>query len=48
MQIVDDFEEILLNKRLDVISHCRQENKYKLKNLLSNKKGRTPYNNRSS
>ena len=40
LEIVDDPEEILLNKRSEVISHCRQRNKYKLKTLVSNKKDR--------
>ena len=38
LEIVDDPEEILLNKRSEVISQCRHQNKYKLKTFVSNKK----------
>ena len=37
-EIVNDPEEILLNKHSEVISQCRDRNKYKLKTLVSNKK----------
>ena len=37
-EIVDDPEEILLNKHSEVISQCRRRKKYKLKTLVSNKK----------
>ena len=40
LEIVDDPEEILLNKRSEVISQCCRRNKYKLKTLVSNKKDR--------
>ena len=40
LEIVDDPEEILLNKRSEVISQCRHRNKHKLKTLVSNKKDR--------
>ena len=40
LEIVDDLEEILLNKRSEVISQCRHRNKYKLKALVTNKKDR--------
>ena len=40
LEIVDDPEEILLNKRSEVISQRRHRNKYKLKTLVSNKKDR--------
>ena len=40
LEIVDDLEEILLNKRSEVISQCCHRNKYKLKTLVSNKKER--------
>ena len=40
LEIVDDAEEILLNKRSEVISQCRHRNKYKLNSLVSNKKYR--------
>ena len=36
LEIVDNPEEILLNKRLEVISQRRHRNKYKLKTLVSN------------
>ena len=39
LEIVDDPEEILLKKRLEVISQCRHRNKYKLM-TESNKKDR--------
>ena len=40
MEIVDDPEEILLNKRSKVMYQCCHGNKYKLKALMSNKKDR--------
>ena len=40
LEIVDDPEEILLNKRSEVISQCSHRNKYKLKTLASNKQDR--------
>ena len=40
LEIVDDPEDILLNKRSEVISQCRHRNKYKLKTLESNNKDR--------
>ena len=40
LEIVDDPEEILLNKSSEVISHCRHQNRYKLKTLVSNKRNR--------
>ena len=36
-EIVDDSEEILLNKCSEVIFQCPHGNKYKLKTLVSNK-----------
>ena len=38
LEIVDDPEEILLNKRSEAISQCRHPNNYKLKTPVSNKK----------
>ena len=40
LEIVDDLEGILLNKRSEGISQCRHRNKYKLKALVSNKRDR--------
>ena len=40
LEIIDDPEEILLNKRSEVISQYRHRNKYKLKTLVSNKQDR--------
>ena len=40
LKIVDDPDEILLNKRSEVFSQCRHRNKYKLKTLVINKKDR--------
>ena len=37
LEIVDDLKEILLNKRSEVISQRRHQNKYKPKALVSNK-----------
>ena len=40
LEIVNDSNEILLNKHSEVISQCRHRNKYKLKTVVSNKKER--------
>ena len=47
LEILNDPEEILLNKRSEVISQCRHRNKYKLKTLVSNKKDRALHSNTS-
>ena len=38
MEIVDDPDKILLNKRSEAISQCQHRNKYKLEALGTNKK----------
>ena len=40
LEIVDDLDEIFLNKCSEVISKCHHRNKYKLKTLVTNKKDR--------
>ena len=36
LEILDDPDKILLNKRSEIISQCRHKNKYRLKTLASN------------
>ena len=36
LEILDDQDKNFLNKRSEVISHCRHQNKFKLKTLASN------------
>ena len=36
LEILDDQDKNLLNKRSEIISHCRHQNKFKLKTLASN------------
>ena len=36
LEILDDQDKNLLNKRSEIISHCRNQNKFKLKILASN------------
>ena len=48
LEIVHDPEEILLNKRSELIFRCHHRNKYKLKTLVSNKKPVGLHNIRSS
>ena len=40
LEIVDDPDEILLNKCSEVLSQCHHGNKYELKTLVNNKKDR--------
>ena len=36
LEILDDQDKNFLNKRSEIISHCRHQNKFKLKTLASN------------
>ena len=36
LEILDDQDKNLLNKRSEIISHCRHQNKFKLKTIASN------------
>ena len=36
LEVLDDQDKNLLNKRSEIISHCRHQNKFKLKTLASN------------
>ena len=40
MEIGDDSDQILLNKRPEIISQCRHRNKYKIKTLVTNRSDR--------